>query len=431
MANSPDCRFTAVACYSDMIVIFEANKGGQLYVPNQGPSDLPQCVDRRTIVQLRGYIVLMDFLAPPKNDPYLVLLAVVTCNKGECRLQLLQWVDVPAAPWMIDEPHHGTDGYRLPSNVGLPTLLIPLAASDTAELLLVYENSIIRIKGLLDGDFKAMVVSLDLRELRPQPMHMLTPNSYAPLWVTWFRLDTSPHHFMLVREDGVHMRIISGLPLTNSISTSYPPRTSIVVPVTVKIPNSSDYVSFILVVAENGPCQVCKVVVDEVGDKRGYHPVFDFINWSPLNDFVCTPSQHPELSETKKRANLKITFPNQDVVALRSTRAIAYGASGLGNQGHVSKLCGEIGALMRFKTTGFEKVTGMWAVPGSILVSFADRSVLLRRTEDEGEWESVPKEETWLDLTSRTFHASFGCDVPFQVSSNGLTMHPEPALSYK
>ena len=431
MANSPGCRFTAVACYSDMIVILEANKGGHSYVPNEGPNDLPQCVHRKKIVQLKGYIVLMDFLAPPKNDPYLVLLAVVTCNKGECRLQLLQWVDAPAAPWKIDEPHHGTDGYRLPSTVGIPTLLIPLASSDTAELLLVCENSIVRIKGLLDGDFKAMIVSLDLRELRPQPMHMLTPNSYAPLWVTWFRLYTSPHHFMLVREDGVHMRIISGLPLTNSISTSYPPRTSIVLPVAVKIPDSSNYASFILFVAENGPCQVCKVVVDEVGDESGYRPVFAFLNWSPLNDFVCTPSHHLELSETNTRANLKTTFPNQDVAALQPTRAIAYGASGLGNQGHVSRLGGEIRALMRFKTTGFEKVTGIWAVPGSILVSFVDRSVLLRRTEVDGEWESVPEEETWLDLTSRTFHASFDCDVPFQVSSNGLTMHPEPALSYK
>lgn len=414
-----------------MIVILEANKGSQSYVPKEGPNDLPQCVHRRKIVQLRGYIVLMDFLAPPKNDPFFVLLAVVTCNKGECRLQLLQWDDAPAAPWKIDEPHHGTDGYRLPSTVGLPTLLIPLAASDTAELLLVCENFIVRIKGLLDGDFKAMIVSLDLRELRPQPMHMLTPNSYAPLWVTWFRLYTSPHHFMLVREDGVHMRIISGLPLTNSISTSYPPRTSIVLPVAVKIPDSSDYALFMLFVAENGPGQVCKVVVDEVSDKSGYQPVFSFPNWSPLNDFVCTPSQHSELSETNTRANLKTTFSNQDVAALQPTRAIAYGTSGLGNQGHVSKLGGEIGALVRFKSIGFEKVTGMWAVPGSILVSFADRSVLLRRTEDDGEWESVPEEETWLDLTSRTFHASFDSDVPFQVSSNGLTMHPEPALSYR
>ena len=173
MANSPGCRFTAVACYSDMIVILEANKGSQSYVANEGPNYLPQCVQRRKIVQLRGYIVLIDFLAPPKNDPYLVLLAVVTCNKGECRLQLLQWDDAPAAPWKIDELHHGTDGYRLPSTVGLPTLLIPLAASDTAELLLVCENSIVRIKGLLDGDFKAMIVSLDLRELRPQPMHKI------------------------------------------------------------------------------------------------------------------------------------------------------------------------------------------------------------------------------------------------------------------
>ena len=414
-----------------MIVILEADKGSQSYVPNKGPNDLPQCVHRRKIVQLRGYIVLMDFLAPPKNDPYLVLLAVVTCNKGECRLQLLQWDDAPAAPWKIDELHHGTDGYRLPSTVGLPTLLIPLAASDTAELLLVCENSIVRIKGLLDGDFKAMIVSLDLRELRPQPMHMLSPNSHAPLWVTWFRLYTSPHHFMLVREDGVQMRIISGLPLTNSISMSYPPRTSIVLPVAVKIPDSSDYASFILFVAENGPGQVCKVVVDEVGDQSGYQPVFSFQNWWPLNDFVCTPLQHPELSETNTHANLKTTFSNLDVAAFQPSRAIAYGASGLGNQGHISKLGGEVGALVRFKSGGFDKVIGMWAVPGSILVSFADRSVLLRRTEDEGQWESVPEEETWLDLTSRTFHASFDGDVPFQVSSNGLTMHPEPALAYK
>lgn len=414
-----------------MIVILEANKGSQSCVPNEGPNDLPQCVHRRRIVQLRGYIVLMDFLAPPKNDPFLVLLAVVTCNKGECRLQLLQWDDAPAAPWKIDQPHHGTNGYRIPSTVSLPTLLIPLAASDTAELLLVCEDLIVRIKGLLDGDFKAMIVSLDIRELRPQPTHMLTPNSYAPLWVTWFRLYTSPHHFMLVREDGVHMRIISGLPLTNSISTSYPARTSIVLPVAVKIPDSSDYALFILFVAEDGPGQVCRIIVDEAGDKSGYQPVFSFPNWSPLNDFVCTPSQHSDLSETNTRANLKTTFSSQDVAALQPTRAIAYGTSGLENQGHVSKLGGEVGALVRFKSTGFERVIGMWAVPGSILVSFADRSVLLRRTEDDGEWESVPKEETWLDLTSRTFHASFDSDVPFQVSSNGLTMHPEPALSYR
>lgn len=92
----------------------------------------------------------MDFSNPPPYNPNLVLLAVITCCKGECRVHLSQW-DATASPWKIDAQHGAG---------GLPTLLIPLAPMDPGDLVLVFGEAIVKIYGLLDSDFKSITMGI-------------------------------------------------------------------------------------------------------------------------------------------------------------------------------------------------------------------------------------------------------------------------------
>lgn len=158
----------------------------------------PSCVQERAF-EVDGVILKMEFLYPPQNDSDQIILLLIVCKNGRCRLVWSEWNSASSLP----QAHVRTLAQVLPADEQVPLLLIPTIAFTA--FILVCENCISLFRDLLTGTPSRYTHKLH-EALEPEEAGS---SRRKPLWVQWARVLRSTTHraqgdgLYLCREDGI------------------------------------------------------------------------------------------------------------------------------------------------------------------------------------------------------------------------------------
>ncbi|KAM3065519.1 hypothetical protein ACMFMG_011596 [Clarireedia jacksonii] len=417
LAVDPSSRYMAIGGSEKVLTIQALHSRSQLNEQYAAGHKL-NFIESQRVILFHGAILKMQFLHPPVDDEYGIILLVILSVHDKIRMQLYNW-EAGDDLTSLRSKSSNKKGHIIKE---MPLLLIPLRFGTA--FILVNERTIEVYEGILHGAPKCIPI-----EHYPRPPTQLYQGSGTPLWTAWAKPVRLSYYsavnddIYLVREDGA----ICVLEV-RSDDDVYVSATIDIGPLECNVGQTFTCLDYKAgydrshgdLLVSGGDASfggTYLVLAKEVPQIKEY-----IQNWSPAMDLVTLSSNSEPDLDIRSRPD---TFtPNPDSVFV---------CSGKGAQSSITELRCGIEAKLGLEIPGIGYVTKVWALPSHvdskvnhdgdlILLSFADRSAVIHLSSDAMEGTELEPSGTQLDLEHRTIAAACSKDKAIQVTEQSIVI---------
>ncbi|KAI0469430.1 hypothetical protein F4859DRAFT_131092 [Xylaria cf. heliscus] len=197
MTISPDGGYLTLACSENILIVYRLRSIAELHCQHTEGQPIQPIITVKARA-VKGVVHKIEFLHPSSENPYHVVLLVITVQSGVIRLVVYEWETQES---LQDVLNVEKSGHRLDETAGLPVLVIPLTIS--YQFLIITENSMAICSDVLSGP--PVFVPFQLAHRDKSEWHHGT---HDPMWTAWSRpLREESYHtaadlIYLAREDG-------------------------------------------------------------------------------------------------------------------------------------------------------------------------------------------------------------------------------------